>query len=376
VIARTAGVSLVARYTAREVLSHLAGISAVVLGIFILRRFGLLLDEAADGSLPLSVVLHLLGLRTVVALPSLAPAALYFSVLVALGRLHQDHEMRALEACGVSPRRVERAVLGLALGVAVGIALLSCWARPLAATRFDAVRHDAHAAAGIDRMHPGRFYELPGEVEQVVLAGGRAADDPRALENVFVQRRDAEGVVVLTARRAVEQRGAAARFLRMVDGYQYDIDPQGQVREITRYEEMTLRTQVAEAPLDAGEERARSTSALWRSHDRRDLAELQWRLAMPVSAVLLVLAAFPLGRVDPRHGRHGRLVIGLVVYVVYRQLLGATQSWIESGALPAFPGLWGVHLAFLLVTFAWRAHAEGGARAWLGRPVRLEGAAR
>jgi lipopolysaccharide export system permease protein len=368
--------SLVTRYTTREVLSHLAGISAVVLGIFVLRRFGMLLDEAADGSLPLAVVVHLLFLRTVVALPSLMPAAVYFAVLVALGRLHQDHEMRALEACGVAPRRVERAILALGLVAAVAIGVLSLWARPAAGVRFDAVKRDALAASGLDRMRPGQFYDLPGEMEQVVLAEGRAADDPGALENVFVQRRDAHGVVVLTARRAVEQRGADVRFLRMVDGYEYDIDPRGYVREITRYGEMTLRTRTSGPAPDEGAERARSTAELWRSEDRRDRAELQWRLAMPVSTFLLLLAAFPLGRVDPRQGRHGRLVVGLAVYVVYRQLLGATQSWIETGAVPVLPGLWAVHAAFLVLTVAWRVWAEDGGFGWMGRAARLEGAAR
>lgn len=362
--------SLLARYTAREVLSHLAGISAVVLGIFVLRRFGMLLDEAADGSLSLLVVLHLLGLRTVVALPSLAPAALYFAVLIALGRLHQDYEMRALEACGVAPRRVERPVLGLALGAAVVIAALAFWARPLAGARFDAVKGEALAEAGLDRMRPGRFYELPGGPERVVFSERRSADNPRVLEDVFVQRRDPEGLVVLTARRALEQHEprAGSRLLRLLDGYQYDIDEKGRVREITRYEEMTVRTPVGAPQPEEREERARSMTALWRSADPRDAAELQWRLAMPVSAVLLVLAALPLGRVDPRHGRHGRFVVALAVYIVYRQLLAAAQSWVEDGAVPAFPGLWAVHLAFLLVAVAWRFQAERRPLVWRARP--------
>lgn len=362
--------SLLSRYTTREVLSHLGGVSVVVLGIFVLRRFGLLLEEAADGSLPFPVVLHLLALRTIVALPSLAPAAVYFAVLVALGRLHQDHEMRALEACGVAPRRIERPVLGLALAAAAGIALLSCWARPLAGAGFDAVKAAALAGVGFDRMQPGRFYELPGDAEQVVFSEKRTAAEPRALENVFIQRRDRDGLAVITARRAVEQRDSHGewRFLHMLDGYQYDMDQNGYVREITRYEELTLRAPVAGIPREEGAARARGTFALWRSDDPRDAAELQWRLAMPVSAILLVLAAVPLGRIDPRHGRHGRFVAGLVVYIVYRQLLGVVQTWIEGRTVPVFPGLWAVHLGFLLLVVAWRVQTEGGLLAWRGRP--------
>lgn len=361
--------SLLDRYTTREILSHLLGISAVVLGIFILRRFGLLLEEAADGSLPFLVVLHLLALRTLVALPSLAPAALYFAVLIALGRLHQDYEMRALEACGVAPRRLARPVLGLAVAAAIVIGVLACWARPLAGARFDTVKSEALAAVGLDRMVPGRFYELGGS-QQVLFSERRSTDDPRVLEDVFVERHDPQGLVVMTARQAVDQREPHAewRFLHLLDGYQYDIDEQGRVRDITQYERMTLRTPVAPPRPEEREERARSMTALWNSADRRDTAELQWRLAMPASAFLLVLAALPLGRVDPRHGRHGRLVVAMVLYVVYRQLLAAVQSAIEHGSVPAFPGLWAVHAAFLLLALALHLQADGRALAWRARP--------
>jgi lipopolysaccharide export system permease protein len=364
--------SLLDRYTTREIFSHLLGISAVVLGIFILRRFGLLLDEAADGSLPFLVVLHLLALRTLVALPSLAPAALYFAVLIALGRLHQDHEMRALEACGVAPGRLARPVLRLAAVASIVIGLLSCWARPLAGARFDAVKSEALAGVGLDRMLPGRFYELGGS-GHVLFSDRRAADDARALEGVFVERRDPadpQGLIVLTARRAVDQREPHTdwRFLHLLDGYQYDIDDEGRVREITQYEQMTLRTPVAPPHPEEREERARSMTALWSSGDRRDTAELQWRLAMPASAFLLVLAALPLGRVDPRHGRHGRLVAAMAIYVVYRQLLAAVQSAIEHGSVSPFPGLWAVHAAFLLLAVALHVQADGRALAWRARP--------
>jgi lipopolysaccharide export LptBFGC system permease protein LptF len=38
-----------------------------------------------------------------------------------------------------------------------------------------------------------------------------------------------------------------------------------------------------------------------------------------------------------------------LIYVVYRNLLGAARHWIEDGVLPFFPGLWLVHgLALIL----------------------------
>ena len=79
------------RYLAREILANALGVLAVVLGIFLIRRFGSLLGDATEGALPLLAILHLLALRTVMALPSLLPAVFYVAVLLAIGRLHRDN---------------------------------------------------------------------------------------------------------------------------------------------------------------------------------------------------------------------------------------------------------------------------------------------
>ena len=80
----------------------------IVLGIFLIRRFGSLAADAGEGSLPMSVLMHLLALRTVMALPSLLPVVVYLGVVLGLSRLHRDREMIALRACGVTPLRTAR----------------------------------------------------------------------------------------------------------------------------------------------------------------------------------------------------------------------------------------------------------------------------
>jgi lipopolysaccharide export LptBFGC system permease protein LptF len=63
--------SVLARYTTREILLHAGGIFVVVLAVFLLGRFSKLLGDASEGALPLATILALLALRTLMALPSL-----------------------------------------------------------------------------------------------------------------------------------------------------------------------------------------------------------------------------------------------------------------------------------------------------------------
>lgn len=336
--------SVLSRYTVREVLSHLAGVLGVVLAIFLVRRFGALLDEAADGSLPAGVILHLLGLRTVVALPSLVPAAVYLAVILALGRLYRDEEMTALAGCGVSPSRVRAPVLVLAVFAGLVVALLSFGARPWAAAEFDEVRERAAATVDIDSMSPGRFYETSADGEQIVFAEGRSAEPHQGLAHVFVQQRSGERLAIFLADHAEEDlsRDGTERTLRLLDGYRYDLDVDRENFEITRYGQFAIRTAAA-ATEEREPERARGNVALMASRDPRDRAEFEWRLAMPVSTVLLVLLAIPLSPVRPRQGKYAKVFLGLLLYIVYRQLLGAAKSWVAEGTLAGVPWFWVIH---------------------------------
>ncbi|HWS03125.1 MAG TPA: LptF/LptG family permease, partial [Gammaproteobacteria bacterium] len=81
----------------------------------------------------------------------------------------------------------------------------------------------------------------------------------------------------------------------------------------------------------------------------------------PLAAVCLVLLALPLSRTTPREGRFGRLFGAVLIFIVYYNLLGTSQVWVEKGVLGTLPGLWWVHalpvLATLVLFYAARMRA-------------------
>lgn len=344
--------SVLSRYVVREILVHTLGVLAIVLGIFLLRRFGGLLTEAAEGALPANVILHMLGLRTIMALPSLLPVILYLAIILGLGRLYQDQEMTALHACGVGPGRVRFIVLVFAALVSVGIGVLSYSTRPWAANELQVVERRAAREVDAESISPGRFYDLGGKAEQVVFAESRSPTDSRVLENVFVQYREGAELSILYSDQALVHRdeGNGYRFLRLLDGYRYDLRPNKRQYEITRYEEFVIRTPMQSMLPEEPEQKTRPTSELLDSTDLHDRAELQWRLSMPVSALLLALLAIPLSRVDPRQGKYAKLLLAILFYTVYRELLSTSKHWVEDGDLAVFPGMWVIHLICLVAT--------------------------
>ena len=73
-------------------------------------------------------------------------------------------------------------------------------------------------------------------------------------------------------------------------------------------------------------------------------AEVHWRLAAPLSVLILAVLAVPLSRTRPREARYAGILVALLCYLIYLGWLGIARSLIEQGKVPAFVGLWWVHL--------------------------------
>ena len=98
--------------------------------------------------------------------------------------------------------------------------------------------------------------------------------------------------------------------------------------------------------------KALSTQELLRDPTPRNLAELSWRIGLPASALILTLLAIPLSFVNPRAGRSMNLVLALLIYMAYSNVLSITQASIAQSRVSLAVGLMGVHAVMLLVLAA------------------------
>jgi len=101
--------------------------------------------------------------------------------------------------------------------------------------------------------------------------------------------------------------------------------------------------------------KAAPTWELAHSIKSSDIAELQWRLSMPVFAFLMGLLGFPLSRANPREGKYAKLLMSAVSYGAFYNLQLIAQTWVEQGVVKPIPGLWwpDLLLALLIVGLIW-----------------------
>jgi lipopolysaccharide export system permease protein len=305
------------------------------------------LGQAAASGFPVEIVMTLIGLTTLQQLTVLVPIGLFLGIVLALGRLYHESEMTAMTACGVGPLRVYRPIALLAVVVALLLAVLSYRIVPAAWTKSSDLRNEATRAAQFGALEPGRFRSFAGG-DAVFYA--ERVEPTGELFGVFVQRSIGDKIEVAMAERAV-QRGAGQpeQLFILYDGRRYEGVPGAPNWRIVEFREHGIPVRLPDAKTGKSKIEMKSTTALLDSEDPKDRAELAWRTAVPVMALVLMVLAVPLSRLRPRQGRFARVAFAVLAYFVYSNLLAAVRVWIQKDSPAGQLGLWWVHLLPLAV---------------------------
>ena len=337
------------RYIFREIASTWLGVTMVLLLILLTNQFARILGEVAKGQLPKEAALDVIGLSAAQYLTIIVPISLFLSVMIALGRLYRDSEMPAMMACRVGPSGIYRPLLWLLVPLAGGVAWLSMELGPRALQAVDRIGAEARREADLGSIEPGRFTEV-GPNDAVVYGERIMADG--SMKNVFLQRRIADGVVeVVVAERGeqVESDDPDVRYLVLQNGRRYEGVPGTSQFRVVEFAEHGIPYRLPSLDPPEPSPRAMTFLNLMQAGGIEHIAEMQWRIGVPLATIILAILAVPLSRTQPRAGRYGRLAVGLLVFIIYLNMLSAAKAWIEQGAVSPMVGLWWVHGAMLLL---------------------------
>ncbi|MFT4102917.1 MAG: LPS export ABC transporter permease LptF [Burkholderiaceae bacterium] len=305
-----------------------------------------ILGRASNGKVDSASVLPLIAFSSVNYLPVLLILTLYVSVLVSLTRAYQDSEMVIWFASGQSLGAWIRPVLGFALPFVVVSAAIAFGVAPWANRQASDMRKQFENREDIAQVAPGQFRES-ASANRVFFVEA-LSNDQTMIRNVFVTQSQGQNVTVVVSRGGrLETHANGDRFIVLENGRRYDGAVEGaefKLMEFARYGVLLDNSGASGAADDST--KILDTTALIGDPTRRNLAELMWRISLPVSAVVLALLAIPMSAFNPRAGRSINLVLALLIYVVYNNLLSLAQGWIAQGKLPFGVGVSVVHLAF------------------------------
>ena len=138
------------------------------------------------------------------------------------------------------------------------------------------------------------------------------------------------------------------RLLVLHNGRRYEGVPGKTEFRVTEFAEHGVPYRLPSLESKTPRPRAMAFADLMASSDPEHIAEFQWRLGIPLSTIILAILAVPLSRSQPREGRYGRLAIGLLVFIIYLNMMSAAKAWIEQSTISPALGMWWVHGSMLL----------------------------
>ncbi|MEZ0232516.1 MAG: LPS export ABC transporter permease LptF [Methylophilaceae bacterium] len=333
----------------QELVTTAIGAFMVLFGIVIAQRVAYYIGIAARGSLASDAINTLLGFSMLKFLPMLLSLTLFLAVLLTLTRWHSDSEMVVWFSSGIGIATWVRPVIIFATPVIVLIALLSLFVTPWATQKGSDFKDQLKSRDELASISPGVFKESRN-ADRVYFV--ESFDElGNLVKNIFVQSVQHQRLGIVVANhgyRETEENGDS--FLIMENGRRYEGKPDTAEYSKTEFERYAIRIEPAEVKQDPPSTQSKGSLDLLQDRNPANNAEMQWRLALPISAFILVLLAIPLSFVDPRSGRSANLMMALLIYIIYNNLLSIMQAWLAQGKLSPLVGLWPVHIFFLLFT--------------------------
>jgi lipopolysaccharide export system permease protein len=350
----------------RSIVSELTSAASAVFTVLfsILFSVGLvrILGQAAGGRVDNQAVFQLLALTSLTWLPIVLTLTLFIAVLMTLSRAYRDSEMVVWFASGQSLLAWLGPVMRFAWPIVIAVALLSMFVTPWSMSQIEELRRSFMQRDDVSRVAPGRFIESGGGAERVFFVESVDFEGGQ-VRNVFVSMRSQgrDGVIV-ASKGEIDVAPNGDRFLVLEQGRRYEGRPGSAEYRTMEFDRYSIRIESRpDRPLAERSVRTKPVRDLLVEPTSFAKAELLWRIGLPVAALVVTLLAIPLAYTNPRVGRSFNLIIAVLAFAVYLNLLNTVQAWVQQERVSFALGVWTVHavvLLLVLVLFARRVYLQ------------------
>lgn len=344
------------RYLAKEILLTMLVIVVVLMLVLVCSQFIVYLQQLSNGGIGLSTFFKLLVIQVPLLIGYVLPMGFYLAGLIVIGQLSLNSEMVVLLACGVSYQKITRFLFVLGCIVALMTAMVMLFLEPkMQGYRLNLLYNVGHNYS-IEKVLPKTFLR---EQNSVLYASNK--ENNTTLQHVFFQNQSKVKNTshltkqIITAKQAREEfdEKTLTKFLVLKNGYRYVNTSQLDYQIVRFHQFRILISQANHDLLGSRAVKLESVGKLWAHRDEsQSAAELHWRLAMPISVLILSLLILPFAVQYPREKRGFKFFLAILVYVAYVNFLFTARNWIESGAVSVVLGMWWLHALLLLIAVA------------------------
>ena len=334
----------------RELSFTTGGVFLVLVTIVITTLVIRILGFAANGSVNPEDALVLIALATIGYLAVLLTVSLFIAVLIVLVRWYKDSEMIVWFASGLSIVSLIRPILRFATPLILIIALLAIFAWPWANRETTLISQRFQQRDDVSMVTAGQFRES-AKAERVFFIEEIDVNN-REIKNVFIADSRNQRLSIAVAETGfIENSPTGEKNVILRHGRRYDglpTQPDFRILEFDEYQTKIRNKEFIDPPT---RDRERNIQELLKDQTPSNLAELLWRLGLPLMALGLVFIAIPLAYVNPRLGNYTAMFYAILIYLIYSNLLNLAQNSVSQGRLDFLVAIWPIHAVALLIAF-------------------------
>jgi len=218
------------------------------------------------------------------------------------------------------------------------------------------VKEKLAADSGLSALVAGRF-QATGNKKAVVFIHDKNRED-NSLEKVFVaqlpdksasHRSIINSSLVYANKGEVIEETTGSQRLVLTDGTRYQKDIENDEFRQVAFGKYYIQIQDQKVEHKRRKLEAVPTSELLSEPLPENQAAIHWRIAFPLTCLILTLVAVPLSMVNPRQGRFAKLLPALLLFLSYYLLLISVRNALESSVIPSAVGMWPVHFFALFI---------------------------
>lgn len=338
---------IIIRYLVRETLKSQLAILFILLLIFFCQKLVRILGAAVEGEIPTNLVLSLLGLGVPEMAQLILPLSLFLGLLMTLGRLYTESEITVMHACGLGKSVLIKAAMLLVLFTGAIATVNVMWLSPWSARHQEEVLAEAKANPGVATLAQGQFQQTKDGRSVLFIENVKGAN----FHDVFLAQTHPSGstrpsvVVADTGHLSLQANGS--QVVTLNSGTRFEGTALLRDFRITDFKDYQAVVGHQRVTLDPTNTSQMSMSALWNSDQPESRTELQWRLTLIMSVIIMALMVVPLSVVNPRQGRVLSMLPAMLLYLVFFLLQSSMRSSAANGKIDPIVGMWGVNLFYL-----------------------------
>ena len=354
----------IAKYIMRNLVAYFCVITFIIGLVVFGNQFVLTVQESIDRGIPFQELLPLISFNMIRDVPVILVLSIFLAVIITLSQLYKNSEAIVMNSIGLGDKAFLSVIKPLAIILFLFVLFLTAYAVPWAKQQKSAAEEETKNASEFSFITEGKFESFKnGDI--VFYASESTSIDVGGVQNmeeIFIYASENGNPVIVLASDAKKYIDPKSKsiYLRLRDGVRYQGLPSSENINILNFDSYDLEIvsgEVQKSIATFTEIEEKTTLDLLKQGGLLAIAELQWRLSLPLSILILVVFGVYLGKTSPRGGKGINILIGIFVFMLYNNGLLVAKSSIENGLLSPIIGMWGIHLIailFLMLLYQFR----------------------